>query len=93
MGDLEVFYSVLMGICAAVIAFGGAGAVIARLFAAPLKIQEKVRQHDSEIEQMREASNMQLECSLQMMNHMIDGNHTEQLVAARDKLQHFLISR
>lgn len=93
MEELNIFWSVLMGICAAVIAFGGAGAVIAKLFAAPMKVQKQIEVHEKELEKTRRDNDIQLECILQMMSHMIDGNHTEQLISTRDKLQQYLISR
>lgn len=93
MEELNIFWSVLMGICAAVIAFGGAGAVIAKLFAAPMRVQKQIEEHDEELKQSRKENAITLECILQMMNHMIDGNHTDQLICTRDKLQQFLIER
>lgn len=93
MGDLEVFYSVLMGICAAVIAFGGAGAVIAKLFAAPVRVQRQIEEHERQLEAARRENEIHLKCILGMMNHMIDGNHTEQLISTRDELQQYLIQR
>ncbi len=93
MENIEIFWSVLMGICAAVIAFGGAGAVIAKLFAAPMRVQAQIKEHDTELAKSRQENEITLECILQMMNHMIDGNHTEQLISTRDKLQQYLISR
>lgn len=93
MEDLATFWGVLMGILAAIIAFGGAGAVIAKVFSVPLKVQEQVTSHESAINDIKSVNNMELKCLLHLMNHAIDGNHVDQMKLARDELQDFLISR
>lgn len=65
MENIEIFWSVLMGICAAVIAFGGAGAVIAKLFAAPMRVQAQIKEHEVELMKSRQENEITLECILQ----------------------------
>ena len=40
-----------------------------------------------------EVNKLQMRAMLQMMNHMIDGNHVEQLKSARDDIELFLINK
>lgn len=63
-------------------------------------LKETVKSHTEQISELEEHNKkidegmavMQLSL-LQIMNHMIDGNHTDKLVEARDKMQIYLTKK
>lgn len=59
-------------------------------------IHEMLLQHDRDISKLKDCVNNQTRMTnkamLQIMNHMIDGNHTDKLIAVRDELQDYLIN-
>lgn len=55
--------------------------------------QRMLQEHDRLVKQHDDDSKMMLRGVLQLLNHGIDGNHTEQLIAVRDEVQEYLLSR
>lgn len=73
--------------------FSGIAAIIAciKVIGAPL---EKIKEHDKEIKELKDATKKQSEIDKAMLNglqaivnHMIDGNGVEKLKSSRDELQ------
>lgn len=100
MDSLAAFWQVLMGICAGVVALGGAQAVVGRLFRPGRDLFVTVEEHERELEvqkaaiaELVEGQRIENRCMLQLLNHLIDGNHVEQLKSERDALQTYLIER
>ena len=42
---------------------------------------------------VKDANRVQNRALLQLMNHQLDGNHTDQLKAARDEMENFLLNQ
>ena len=98
--DVVATYHTFVFIAGVVLAIWGFIKVV-REIAKPLTDMKKtVSDHTSEIKEINEHLKKSDEgmaivqqSLLQIMNHMIDGNHTEQLVKARDDLQIYLTKK
>lgn len=54
---------------------------------------ERMTAIEQQLASQIEVNKLQMRAMLQMMNHMIDGNHVEQLKSARDDIELFLINK
>lgn len=100
MESLSVFWQVLMAICAGVVALGGAQAVLSRLMKPGHDLVVTVEEHERKLDaqqtaiaELVEGQRIENRCMLQLLNHLIDGNHVEQLKSERDALQTYLIEK
>lgn len=55
--------------------------------------EEKLKNDHRRLDDLKRSNDLQAKMLLQMANHMIDGNHNDQLRQARDELQEYLIMR
>lgn len=53
----------------------------------------RLDRHDEMLEEQKRCNQLIMSGTLQIMNHMIDGNHTDQLIESRDNMQAYLINR
>lgn len=105
MDELQTFWTVMLAICASITAIGGATAVIAK-FVKPyqnikasvenLKLRmdrndERWAAQEKQVSANEKIQRVMLKGQLQMINHMIYGNHTEQLHEVMQEMQDCLI--
>jgi hypothetical protein len=55
--------------------------------------ERKLANDHKRLDDLKTSNDLQAKMLLQMANHMIDGNHNDQLRQARDELQEYLIMR
>lgn len=90
----------IAAVLAAIVAIGGAASVIAKATKPWRDMSAQVAEHERKLDadfkaqtETREMVNALCVAQVQVMNHMIDGNHVEQLKAARDELERKAIER
>lgn len=98
--DIVTTYKTIVFICGAFLALWGFVKAIKEVNKPLTDMKKTVGEHTSEIKEINEHLKKSDEgmaivqqSLLQIMNHMIDGNHTEQLVKARDNLQIYLTKK
>ena len=98
--DIVTTYKTLVFISAAFLAIWGFIKAVKEVNKPLTDMKKTVSDHTSEIKEINEHLKKSDEgmaivqqSLLQIMNHMIDGNHTEQLVKARDDLQIYLTKK
>lgn len=98
--DIVTTYKTLVFISAAFLAIWGFIKAVKEVNKPLTDMKKTVSDHTSEIKEINEHLKKSDEgmaivqqSLLQIMNHMIDGNHTEQLVKARDNLQIYLTKK
>ena len=98
--DLLTTYKTLIFIAGAIALFWGFIKTI-REISKPLKdLKRTVENHTSQIKDLEEHNKkfdegmaIMQQSLLQIMNHMIDGNHTDKLIKARDDMQIYLTKK
>lgn len=97
---LATSFIVLLSACAALAVIWGAVKAIKEIRKPHDDLVSKVDEHERKLvndherlEDLKESNDLQALMLLQMANHMIDGNHTDLLVEARDNLQKYLVKR
>lgn len=97
---LATSFVVLLAACAALAVIWGAVKAVREIRKPHADLAEKVREHESKLvndhkrlEDLKRSNDLQAKILLQMTNHMIDGNHTDLLIKARDEMQEYLIMR
>lgn len=98
--DIVTTYKTLVFVMGAVLAVWGFIKVLKEINKPLTDMKKTVADHTTEINEINEHLKKSDEgiaivqqSLLQIMNHMIDGNHTEQLVRARDELQIYLTKK
>lgn len=98
--DIVTTYKTLVFISAAFLAVWGFIKAVKEVNKPLTDMKKTVSDHSTEIKEINEHLKKSDEgmaivqqSLLQIMNHMIDGNHTEQLVKARDDLQIYLTKK
>ena len=98
--DIVATYHTFVFIAGAVLAIWGFVKAIREINKPLADMKETVKNHTEQIKDIEEHLKKSDEgmavvqkSLLQMMNHMIDGNHTEQLVKARDDMQNYLADK
>ena len=88
----------LLGFCGLITAIYGIYKIVVELKKPSNDLKEKVERHDQLLDQdnkrlkhLEDATKMQLQCNLVMINHEITGNGIEKMKETRDKLQEFII--
>ena len=97
---LSTSFIVLLSACAALAVIWGAVKAFKEIRNPHDDLVLKVEEHDRKLvndherlEDLKESNDLQALMLLQMANHMIDGNHTDLLIEARDNLQKYLVKR
>jgi len=98
--DIVTTYHTFVFIAGAVLAIWGFVKAIREINKPLADLKETVKTHTDQIKDIEEhlkksdegMAIVQLSL-LQIMNHMIDGNHTDKLAEARDKMQAFLTKK
>lgn len=98
--DIVAAYKTFVFIAGAVLAIWGFVKAIREINKPLADMKKTVADHSTEIKEINEhlkksdegMAIVQLSL-LQIMNHMIDGNHTDKLVEARDKMQAYLTKK
>lgn len=97
---LATSFIVLLSACAALAVIWGAVKAIKEIRKPHDDLVSKVDEHERKLvndherlEDLKESNDLQALMLLQMANHMIDGNHTDLLIEARDNLQKYLVKR
>ena len=97
-------WTTIAGILGGIVLIGNVGNVIHKWLTPAINRRESVEEHEDEIkvlkqhekkdlnalEHITEVNKAMCESMLCMMNHMIDGNHVEQMKITRNKLQDLL---
>jgi septation ring formation regulator EzrA len=98
--DIVTTYKTLVFVMGAVLAVWGFIKVLKEINKPLTDLRKTVEDHSekiSDIEKHLEKSDkgmgMVQKSLLQIMNHMIDGNHTDQLAKARDDMQNYLTEK
>lgn len=98
--DIVTTYKTLTFIFGAVLAVWGFIKAVKEIRKPAVDLQKKVNDHTTQIKDIEEHLKKSDEgmaivqqSLLQIMNHFIDGNHTEQLIKARDNLQIYLTKK
>ena len=97
---LATSFIVLLSACAALAVIWGAVKAIKEIRKPHDDLVSKVEEHERKLvndherlEDLKESNDLQALMLLQMANHMIDGNHNDLLIEARDNLQKYLVKR
>lgn len=102
---MQELWSTISPILSAVILIGGAGAILYKWIAPALRGKEQIKKNTDEIEKIKRKQDNDLErfgrdeaylqaiCQMQlvMINHMIDGNHIEQMRETRDRITDLMV--
>ena len=98
--ELTIAVVVVLGAIAAFNMFTAAVKGWKELRQPDTELKETVDEHDRKllndherINDLSESNDLQALVLLQIANHLIDGNHSGQLIEARDNLQAFLVKR
>lgn len=98
--DLVTTYKTLVFICGALLALWGFIKAVKEVNKPLADMKKTVEDHTNEIKEINdhlkksdEGMAIVQQSLLQIMNHMLDGNHTEQLVKARDEMQIYLTKK
>lgn len=98
--DLVTTYKTLVFICGAILALWGFAKAVKEIGKPLVDMKKTVNDHTSEIKEINdhlkrsdEGMAIVQQSLLQIMNHMLDGDHTEQLVKARDDMQIYLTKK
>lgn len=98
--DLVTTYKTLVFICGAILALWGFAKAVKEIGKPLVDMKKTVNDHTSEIKEINdhikksdEGMRVVQQGLLQIMNHMIDGNHQDKLVEARDKMQDYLTKK
>ena len=98
--DIVTTYKTLVFVAGAIALIWGFVKTV-REIAKPLTdLKKTVEDHSTQIKELEEHNKkidegmaIMQQSLLQIMNHMIDGNHTDKLVEARDKMQIYLTKK
>ena len=104
MGDFETFLRVLVAIAAGIVTIGGAASVLGRIGERATtgrnRIAQQVEKHEQRLAndhrrltELESSSRLIMRGVMQLTNHEIDGNHTDQLVEVRDDMERYLINK
>ena len=104
MGDFETFLRVLVAIAAGIVTLGGAASVFERIGEKAAvrrnEIAQQVEKHEQRLandhkrlNELESSSRLIMRGVMQLTNHEIDGNHTDQLVEVRDDMERYLINK
>lgn len=98
--DIVTTYKTLVFIFGAFLALWGFIKAVKEVNKPLADMKKTVEDHTNEIKEINdhlkksdEGMAIVQQSLLQIMNHMIDGNHTEQLVKARDEMQIYLTKK
>lgn len=98
--DIVTTYKTIVFISGAFLALWGLVKAIKEVGKPLADMKKTVEDHTAEIKDIKEhldksdkGMSIVQQSLLQIMNHMIDGNHTEQLVKARDDMQIYLTKK
>lgn len=98
--DIVTTYKTLVFVMSVVIAVWGFINAIKEINKPLADLKKTVETHTAQIKDLEEHNKkfdegmaVMQQSLLQIMNHMIDGNHTEQLVKARDDMQIYLTKK
>ena len=98
--DIVTTYKTLVFICGAFLALWGFFKALKEVTKPLDEMKKKVADHTEQIQEIEdhlkksdEGMSVVQKSLLQIMNHMIDGNHTDQLVKARDDMQNYLADK
>lgn len=98
-------WQTILAILGGIVVCGNAGAVVYKLLTPALELRKKVESNEcsakkleehsendfKNIQHLQEVNKLQCEAMLCIINHMIDGNHTEQMKKTRDSIQKLLV--
>jgi hypothetical protein len=97
---LAASFMVLLAACAALAVIWGAVKAVREIRKPTAELHAKVEEHERKLlndherlDELKEASDLQMEMLLQLANHAIDGNHTAQMIEVRDRMQRYLIKK
>ncbi|MDY5372037.1 MAG: hypothetical protein SPG36_06215 [Eggerthellaceae bacterium] len=100
MDGLDDFLKALMAIAAAIVTLGGAQAVIERWRKPGRDAAEKLAEHERRLDEadecmreLMEGQRMSNRGMLQLLNHLIDGNHVDKLKEERDAMERYLVEK
>lgn len=98
--DIVTTYKTLVFLFGAIIAVWGVIKTIKEIRQPTVELKKTVDEHtekigelESHLKRSDEGMAIVQQSLLQMMNHMIDGDHREQLVKARDEMQIYLTKK
>lgn len=98
--QIATAFVVILAACGALAVIWGAIKAVHEMKKPYDDLVEKADEHERKLandhkrlEDLKTSSDLQAKMLLQMANHMMDGNHSDQLRQARDELQEYLIMR
>ena len=98
--DIVTTYKTLVFVMGAVLAVWGFIKVLKEINKPLTDLRKTVEDHSSQIKELEEHNKkfdegmtVMQQSLLQIMNHLIDGNHTDKLVKARDDMQIYLTKK
>lgn len=101
---MEQFMQIFLAVCGGIITTAGAGTAIYHLYKALTKNDSErdklMKEHEEKLENCNNRLNnvedgmaVLMESTLAIMNHLIDGNHQDDLEKATNKIKGYLISK
>ena len=98
--DLLTTWKTLIFIAGAIALMWGFAKTVREIVKPLADLKETVKNHTEQIRELEEHNKkidegmaVMQQSLLQIMNHMIDGNHTDKLVEARDNMQIYLTKK
>lgn len=98
--DIQTAVVVLLGVIAAFVLIVNGLKAWKELTKPSTDLKQLVDEHDEKLlndherlNDLKQSNELQAKLLLQIANHLIDGNHKEQMVLARDEMQNYLITR
>lgn len=98
--DIQTAVVVLLGVIAAFVLIVNGLRAWKELTKPTTDLKQLVDEHDEKLlndherlNDLKRSNELQSKLLLQIANHIIDGNHKEQMVHARDEMQNYLITR
>ena len=98
--DIATTYKTLVFLVGAIALFWGLVKTVREIIKPLTDLKRTVETHSSQIKDLEEHNKsfdegmaIMQQSLLQIMNHMIDGNHTDKLVKARDDMQIYLTKK
>jgi len=98
--DIQAAVVVLLGVIAAFVLIVNGLKAWKELTKPSTDLKQLVDEHDEKLindherlNDLKQSNELQAKLLLQIANHLIDGNHTDQMIHARDEMQDYLITR
>lgn len=95
--NIVIFVTVLFVIFGGLITIDKVHEIVERRRKPSVDLQQTVADHEKRLAKVEakihDSNKVQNRALLQIMNHMIDGNHVDKLIEARDDLQEYLTDK